>query len=235
MSDVSIDQILKHFFIVAHRGFSGIYPENTMLSFKKAVEYGVDIVELDVRLTKDGTPIVFHDKSLKRLVGKPGLISDYVFKELSSFKIDGEKILSLSEALEYLVDHVGVFIEVKEDEAIKPIMDLIREHSIADKVAIISFSKYPLEYARRINPDIVTGLIYMKPDGGIVLAKEIGAKIVLPFHRLASSKSIAFAHRLGLKVVVWVINDADNAVKYIKRGVDGIATDYPDRILKILE
>ncbi len=228
-------EILGGFFFVAHRGASGSYPENTMLSFSKAVEYGADVVELDVRVSRDGVPIVFHDNTLDRLVGLPGKIGDYDYKDIKTFRVGGEPIPSLEEALDYLVDHVGVFIEVKEDVAIQAVTNIIIDNGYEENVAVISFSENPLVYIHNIAPNIVTGYIYMKPGDGIVKAKKIGADLVLPYYRLASAKAIAFAHRLGLKVVVWVINDTDMALEYHRRGADGIATDYPEKIVGILK
>jgi|Deesub1362A_J573_1020465.scaffolds.fasta_scaffold00012_226 glycerophosphoryl diester phosphodiesterase len=228
-------EILSGFFIVAHRGASGSYPENTMLSFSKAVEFGADVVELDVRLSRDGVPIVFHDNTLDRLIGLSGKISDYDYNDIKTFRVGGEPIPSLEEALGYLVDHVGVFIEVKEDAGIQAITDIIIENGYEKNVAVISFNEGPLTYIHNTTPTVVTGYIYMKPGDGIVKAKKIGAEIVLPYYRLASSKAIAFAHRLGLKVVVWVINDTDMALEYHRRGADGIATDYPEKIIEALK
>ena len=229
----NIHNVLDKFFIVAHRGASGVFPENTMTAFRKAVEFGADVVELDVRVSRDNIPIVFHDESLNRLTGKTGFVREYTFDELRRFDVRGERIPKLSEALKYLVDHVCVFIEIKEDAALPHVLDIIVENDYFDKVAVTSFNKSHLEYIRRSVSSLVTGLIYIKPTDGIVAAKKIGAKMVLPFYRLATEKSIAFAHRLGLKVVAWVINDFSTAIEYLERGVDGIATDYPEQIVGV--
>ncbi len=228
---MNIREIIGNFFVVGHRGAKGYFPENTMLSFKKAVEMGVDIVELDVHTTKDDIPIIFHNDQIM-IGGNPISINDLRYEDINKSVVGDISIPIFYDVIKYLIKYVGVFIDIKDPLSLPIILRYIVNNGFSNEVAIISFSADHLSYVKNFS-DIITGYIYIKADKGIVLAKKLGCEIILPYFRLASEKAIDFAHRLGLKVVVWTLNDYELAVEYRRRGVDGIATDYPDKILPV--
>ena len=102
-----------------------------------------------------------------------------------------------------------------------------------DEVLFVSFSAESLTTIKNRRPSAHIGFIYMKPSDGIVLAKRIGCEVVLPFYRLATEKAIAFAHRLKMLVVAWTVDDVKIAELLKRSGVDGIASNYPDRIIRL--
>ncbi len=220
----------KPFAIIGHRGAAGLAPENTLKAIETGIRAGADIVEVDVRSTRDGKIVVFHDPDLSRLAGVEKNIGDVTYEWLrENIRIGGEPIPLLEDVVEQVKDRVGLFVEVKEPQITRRVLGILEAHGILGDVAVISFIDEVLVEAKAINPGVVTGLIYFKPPGRILDAKKLGARIVLPNYRIASRKANAFAHRLGLKVVAWTINDEENMMKAYENGVDGIATDYPDK------
>ena len=226
----------KPFSIIGHRGAKGLEPENTLRSISRALEIGVDIVEIDVRSTKDGVLILLHDEDFSRVAGIPVKARNLAFKEIrEEIRVYGESVPTLEEALEFVNGKSGLFIEIKEPETTGNIIKLLRRCGLPESVALVSFHDEALIAARRMEQSIVTGLIYSRPPGRIIDAKKIGAKIVLPRYPLATEKAVSLAHRLGLKVAVWTVNDPSIAEKMVERGVDAIATDYPDRLVELRE
>ncbi len=222
----------KPFGIVGHRGAKGVKPENTLSAIEYAIETGVDIVEVDVRRTKDNQLILLHDPDFKRWTGRAIKPSDLTFEEIkTSITIDGESVATLEEAIQTIDGKVGLFIEIKEPETVDDVLALIIKHKAVEWTAVISFYDEALVSAKNLLPSITTGLIYMKPPGRIFDAKKIGADFVLPFYRIATTKANAVAHRLGLKVVVWTVNDEETAQEMFKRKADVMATDYPKMLI----
>ncbi len=225
---------VKPFSIVGHRGAAGVKPENTIASIEYAIKNGADIVEIDVRRTKDNKIILLHDPDFKRLTGKaikPRDVDYNFIKE--NLKIDGELVPTLDEVLSFVNSKAGVFIEIKEPDTVDDVLSIVLRHNAIRWTALISFYDRALKTAKELLPSVKTGLIYLKPPGRIKEAHELGAEIVLPYYRLSTGKANYFAHKLGLKVVAWTVNSTDLAIELIKRHVDAIATDYPDKLSKL--
>ncbi len=233
---MKIKQLLnkKPFGIVGHRGARGVKPENTIAAIEYGINAGVDIVEVDVRRTKDGKLILLHDPDFKRFTGraiKPEELDLKFIKE--NITIDGEPVATLDEALETVDGRVGMFIEIKEPITTDDVLASVLRHKALEWVAIISFYDKALTTSKQLLPSITTGLIYMKPPGRIFDAKKLGADFVLPYWKIATAKANYTAHKLGLKVVVWTINDEETAMKMIERKADVMATDYPDLLVEL--
>jgi glycerophosphoryl diester phosphodiesterase len=228
---MNIRDILKKkpFFIVGHRGAKGRKPENTLTAIEYGIKSGADIVEVDVRRTKDNKLILLHDPDFKRVSGKDLKPSQLTLSQIKeNISIYGEPVATLEEALKLINGKTGLFIEIKEPETTEDILELILKNKALEWTAVISFYDEPLEKAKKLLPGITTGLIYMKPPGRIFDAKNLGSDLVLPFYKIATQKANALAHKLHLKVVVWTVNDEKTALKVLEKNVDGIATDYPD-------
>lgn len=231
---MSVTSLKGHFIIVAHRGASGYEPENTLRSVRKALEMRVDAVEIDVRLSKDGVPVVIHDETVDRTTNGSGRVSDMTLKELKRLDAGaGEQIPLLEEILEVVKDHAPLFAEVKELKAVKPSLEVVKKKGMLDNVLFISFYSDALSALRELESAAHLGLIYAKPSNSIISARKLGCEFVLPFYRLATEKSIALAHRLKLSVVAWTVDELETAVELKKRRVDGIASNYPDRLLSL--
>jgi glycerophosphoryl diester phosphodiesterase len=207
--------------VVGHRGFPRRRPENTIASFVAAVEAGADIIEMDVWKTADDVVVVIHDGAVTAPDGVLK-VKEARWRELSGYRVDGEPIPTLEGALQAVAGRAGVFVEVKDPEAAGLVGDVLRRVGAASWTAVISFHEEALVPLKGLVP---LGLIYAKPPGRIADARRLGLDLVLPHYRLATARAVNFAHRMGLKVVAWTVNDGRTMEGLWSRGVDGIASD----------
>jgi glycerophosphoryl diester phosphodiesterase len=215
------------FLKIGHRGAKAYETENTIESFDKAVALGVNAVELDVRTSKDEALIISHDDSLKRVFGKEVPLSHATLKELKD--LTGGKIITLGEALRFLKGKVEkILIELKEVGLEKKTIDVIGKEKLKEKVIVVSFHEEALARVRELDKKIETGLIYAKFKKPVDAAVKLNAQYLVPLYRFVHRKDVQKAHKNNLKVIVWTINRRDEAVSYIAKDVDGIATDKPD-------
>ena len=214
---------------IGHRGARAYEPENTLRSFQKAVELGVDAVELDVRRTADGEVVVIHDADVDRTTDGSGLVSELTLEEIKRLKTaEGERVPTLEEALDFLKGRVKVLIELKEAGIEEEVVGLVREKGLVEEVIVISFLEEALRKVRELDERIATGLIYVRYKKPIEAALELKAEYLLPLYRFTHSADVKKAHEAGLKVIVWTINKPEEATTYKQKGVDGITTDKPD-------
>ncbi len=219
---------------IGHRGARAYAPENTLASFKKALEIGVDAVELDVRKTKDNQLVVIHDADVKRTTRGEGLVSELTLKEIKSFSAEkGEKIPTLEETLDFLDKKVKVFIELKETGIEEQVLSIVHAKGLEKNVVITSFLEDALKKVRELDKDIETGLIYAKHKNPIKVALELKANYLFALYRFTHTANVQKAHENGLKVIVWTINTPEEVEEYAKKGVDGIASDKPDILMSV--
>lgn len=238
--------------IVAHRGFSGVAPENTMIAFKKAIEVGSDMVELDVRLSKDGEVVVIHDETLERTTTGKGRVTEKTIEELKTLdagskfhpSFSGERIPKLREALELAKGKVLVNIELKVgDYGQWTILDLAdRALEEAERVGMLnqaifsSFDPSALERVLKKNPSAQVAFLYnrfwsfpQEVTGGRPFSTLNCRKSVL------THENIFRAHQEGIRIGVYTLNTEEEMEKFIDMKVDAIITDYPDRLINILK
>jgi glycerophosphoryl diester phosphodiesterase len=214
---------------IGHRGARAYEPENTIRSFKKALEIGVDAVELDVRKTKDNQLVVIHDADVKRTTNGEGLISELTLKTIKEFSAEkGEKIPTLKEALDFLDKKVKILIELKEIGVEGKVISTVHEKGVQKSVIIVSFIEEALQKVRDLDKEVETGLIYVKHKNPIKAALDLKASYLLPLYRFTHTANVQKAHENGLKVIVWTVNKPEEVAAYVKKGVDGIASDKPD-------
>lgn len=217
---------------IGHRGARAYEPENTLRSFRKALELGVDAVELDVRRTKDDEIVVIHDAKVDRTTNGKGLVSELTLREIKQLVTEkGERIPTLEEALDFMDKKAKILIELKEIGFEKKVLSLIHEKGLEKNVTIVSFLEEALRKVRELNDEVETGLIYARHKNPIKAALELRANYLLPLYRFTHTANVQKAHEKGLKVMVWTINKREEVAEYAKKGVDGIASDRPD-ILK---
>ncbi|MCD6155144.1 MAG: hypothetical protein J7J22_05200 [Candidatus Verstraetearchaeota archaeon] len=231
---LKVSDLSSRFFIVAHRGASAYEPENTMRSFRHAVKLGCKAVEFDVRLSKDGYPIIIHDETVDRTTNGHGRVNELSLEELKALDAGlGEKIPLLDEVLDNLSGRAVFFIELKVDDAVKPVLEAVEDRDLWGSVLFISFKPFHLREILNYNSDAYVGLIYFKSGDGIVTARRIGAIAVLPYYRFASKRAVAFAKKLGLMIIPWTVDDISVAKKLKSYGVNGVATNKPDLLLSL--
>jgi glycerophosphoryl diester phosphodiesterase len=232
--------------IIAHRGFSGAYPENTMLAFRKAVEAGADGLEFDVVATKDSKLIVFHDHELKRLTGVKGKVASKYWSEIEKLRIGTEKIPLLRELLEYLKTTTLpiINIELKIDGFEEELLEVVWGSGLEDRIIISSISSKIIEKIRTLDPDLrLAYLLDNRPDRLRTLGRlheKVKLYSVHPFHKrpLSTRRLVERAKKMGLKVYAWFLRGTNNIgrVKELARlGIDGVITDYPSDAIKAVK
>lgn len=218
--------------LIGHRGYSARYPENTLLSFKKAIEVGCTGIELDVRLTKDNKVVVIHDKNLERTTNGKGLVNDYTLKELK--KLDagkGERIPALEEVLAE-IEGIKLLIELKEYSE-KICSETVKLAGKRRNTFFISFSIEAVQNVKRINPRLKTGLIFSKP----LIEPERYIKLLnalCPRLDRLDSKIEAFAKQYGFDVYVWTVDTASELKRVLQYGVTGVVSNDPGEIGEFL-
>ncbi len=218
---------------IGHRGARAYEPENTLRSFKKAIELDVDAVEFDVRKTKDDELIVIHDDKVDRTTNGKGLVSELTLNEIKQLSTEkDEKISTLEEALDFLDRKVKILIELKETGFENSVVQLVELKGLVDNVIIVSFLEEALKKVRELNQKVLTGLIYVRHKNPVKAALDLHANYILPLYRFTHTADVQKAHANGLKVIVWTINSIEEVAEYVKKGVDGIASDRPD-ILRV--
>jgi len=214
---------------VGHRGARAYEPENTLRSFERALELGVDAVEFDVRGTRDDEVVVIHDARVDRTTGAKGSVREMTLQQIKQLVLEkDQKTPTLEEALDFLDRKVKIVIELKENGLEKKVLSSVREKGLEKNVIIVSFLEKTLSKIRELDDEVETGLIYVRHRNPIQSALKLGAKYLLPFYRFTHSSDVEKAHDNGLRVIVWTINDREEVSKYVRKGVDGIASDKPD-------
>ena len=222
----------------AHRGGTSAAPENTLRAFDDAVTLGYRYVETDVHSTRDGRLVAFHDNDLQRTCGKPWRIEETDWPNLSTARIDGTDPIPLLEDLLTSWPNLRINIDCKSDAAMQPLIDTIRRTHCLDRICVGSFSDKRL---RHIRSELGTGLCTsMGPQEVIrlVLGSTTGIPISPSRHALIAQvpvrqgpipvvthRSIARAHRLGLQIHVWTIDDPLQIGQLLDMGVDGVMSD----------
>ena len=229
--------------ITAHRGVCSEAPENTMPAFKAAVDIKADWIELDVTQTKDGVLVVFHDRDLSRITGRPDKIWDMSYEELTRLNVAGKwgpsfrntRIPSLEEVLDYCKDKIRLDIEIKVNDHqtqdfIPSILSLIRDKGMTEQCMITSFDYGCLQLVKLLEPSMETGYISSKA----IAQPEIfcsADNFVLSID-LIEPEAVDRIHALGKKVMVWTVNDEYSVEKCRKAGADNLITDKPKKIME---
>ncbi len=214
---------------IGHRGARAYEPENTLSSFRKAVELGANAVELDVRKTKDGKLVVIHNSDVNKTTNGEGAVSELTLEQIQKLVTDkDEHIPTLDDVLDSVGKKVKVLVEIKEVGTEKQVLDMIEQKGITDNVILVSFHEESLKKIREINDKVETGLIYVRHKNPVQTALDLKAAYLLSLYSFTHSANVKKAHENGLKIIVWTINKKEEVEEYKKKGVDGIASDRPD-------
>ena len=222
--------------IIGHRGASGHAPENTLASFAKALEFKVDAIELDVHLSKSGELIVIHDETLDRTTNGKGAISKKTLDELEQYTCEGnEKIPTLNEVFDLVQRRCIINVELKGALTGQPVADLIKKY-VEEKgwtyedFFVSSFNHHELFTFHELLPTVKTGaLLEGIPFHYAAFAEDIGATHAVLHSQTVNKEFVEDAHKRGLLVFVYTVNDPLTMTLLQDMGVDGIITNYPDR------
>ena len=218
-----------------HRGYSGNYPENTMLAFRKAIEAGADGVELDVQFSRDGHLVIIHDESLDRTTTGRGWVKDHTLEELrqfdASYRFTGQygfnTIPTLDEVLAYMSDKdVCTNIELKTgvfeyDGIEEAVLECVRKNNVFDKVIISSFNHYSVLRMQKLAPEIKCGLLtdcWLIDAGKYV--HDLGIPCYHPAFRNLTPEITAEIKRYGLEINTWTVNTLEDFKQLESLGID---------------
>ena len=253
----------KPFWVIAHRGFSGQYPENTMLAFEKAAELLIDAIELDVHTTRDGRIVVIHDPTLDRTTDRAGRVLDLTYEQLRKadagyrfdpggsgvypFRGQGIEVPLLEDVIKQFPG-MRFVIEIKQTlpSLEEPLYRLIRKYRLTDRVIVASEHTEPLVRFRAMNPLVATNfsreeakalyrmyclhlVSFSRPKGDAVQIPESynGRSVI-------TRSFVAAIKRKGLVLHIWTVNDPADMSRLIDAGVNGIISDFPDRLLALV-
>lgn len=232
--------------VVAHRGFSGRYPENTAVAFREALALDVDRVEFDVHLCRDGVPVVMHDATVDRTSNGSGRIGQMTLTEIKALDVggwcdkrfEGERVLTLDEALDLLAHKVRLNVHVKagdEDraEVIPMTVTALAERDLLE-TAFIASDQASVMLAKDVLPELAVCNLSTKPkETYIGRSLSFGCEILQPGHAQVDAEFVQEAHRHSLEVNPFYADDEAEMRRLIACGVDGILTNYPDRLLAL--
>ncbi len=237
----------KKFLFFGHRGAPNFAPENTIYSFKKAIEMGVDGIELDVLLTQDDNLIIHHDIDLLKLTGEDNKINSLDYNELIKFNASGkwgekigfQKIPLLDEVLELLIDNKIILnIEIKSirffpTKVVEKVIQFILKNKLMERCIVSSFNPLIIRKVKKLSPEIFTSLIWSKEETPFMLkwykplyfiSKPDGFH---PDKLYTNKKLVKWAKSKKLPICVFTVNDKIELNRLKKLGVNGIFTDNP--------
>lgn len=245
--------------IIAHRGGAKLAPENTLAAFRQAIDLGVDMIEIDVHLSKDGHIMVIHDFTLDRTTTGKGRIVDLTLDEIKKYDAGikfsdtfrGEKVPTLEETMDLLKGKTALLIEIKKnkDEQYpgieEKIVETIHKYHATDWVVVQSFNRYSILQTKKTDPAIttfyLTGGNFDALYSGISEKLKTGEKIVKAFDGVApnysrlSGEKVKTLQKAGFKVYTWTVDKPADMKKIAGWQIDGIITNAPDKLIEILK
>ena len=225
--------------VIAHRGASAEKPENTLAAFRRALALGVDGIELDVQVTRDGVPVVFHDATLRRLTGQPGRLAGKTWAEQKKLRVHGTgRIPRLADVLALVRGRAIVQIELKRGAVVAPVVRAIQRAKAARWVNLASFEPELVRAAARLAPAVSRTLISEGCVGAETLLRQMTAARAsgLSLHHSAvrSRAFVGRIHRRGATLWCWTVNDARTAHRLAGWGVDGLLSDNPALLRRVV-
>jgi glycerophosphoryl diester phosphodiesterase len=229
---------------IAHRGASGSAPEHTPAAFRRALEIGVDMIELDVQLSRDGQLIVIHDFHLGRTTDGSGAVQDLDWATLRQFdsgtwfspEYAGQRIMTLGDVVDLVDRRARLNVEMKvadgaRESLARKVVRFLAERDLLSTTIVSSFDLGALRAARAESEAVAVGILTHEPDltPSWAAASELRAVSIHPYWAFVTSEAIERSHAEGLDVIVWTVNEVDAMEALVAQGVDGIISDYPER------
>lgn len=229
--------------VYAHRGFSGRYPENTMLAFQKAAETGCYGIELDVQLSKDGEVVIIHDETLDRTTTGTGYVRDYTLAELKTFNaaklwsnIAFEAVPTLEEYLRWVkTTNIVTNIEIKSGvffytELEEKTLALVQKYGLDDKIVFSSFNHSSIHLLKKLAPHIPCGALVETIGLGNAgyYCDKFGFEFYHPGWKNLPYEDVVNCKQFHIPINVWTVNDMDILQRMIEWDVEGVITNYPN-------
>lgn len=242
------------FIVIAHRGASAYYPENTMAAFEGAVEMKAEMIELDVMLTKDGVPVAFHDAMLGDHTNGNGQLASYTLKELQELdagswfdpKFSDQKIPTLEEVLAFASGKISLNIEIKTEAVSDEVrggieeksLELVKKYGMEDHVLFSSFDYRAIAHLKELDPDMPAAILYEKNQSGKKLPSELlseyGADAFNCSYRQLNTKRFRDIRQNNIPVFVYTVDSPSRMRKLLKMNVTGIFTNKPDVLWQVI-
>ena len=219
---------------IGHRGAAGYEPENTILSFQKAIDLNVDMIEFDVQLCKSGEVVIFHDDSLERTTNGVGFVSETSLTELQ--KLDagkGQKMPTLTETFESIGNKVKINVELKGRSTAAPVSQIIRQFVNSGKIQmedilVSSFMIDELLIVRKLFPELkIAPLFYKLPEDFSEIASSLQAHSININIKFLTENDVKQVHASAYKLYVYTVNKTEDKARMQNWGVDGVFTDFP--------
>lgn len=238
---------------IAHRGASGsgLAPENTLAAFERAIQIGVDAVELDVRSTRDGVIVVMHDPTVDRTTNREGPVDELTYAQLREAsaggwfgpQFEGERIPTLQEVLDLVRHRALAVVEIKSNWIAEQVLRAAHEVDVMDQIVVQSFESETVRRVNAVDPSVPTALlvgnlptqpsrIRARRVAGDVLA--VGANILNVWHAALTPPFFEEMRRRGVTVWTWTVDEETVLRDVIQMGVQGIITNVPDRLNGVL-
>lgn len=224
--------------IVGHRGAPRQAPENTMLSFKRAIDIGVDWIEFDLRNTKDGVLVVIHDEKVDRTTNGEGMVRDMTFEELQGLDAgDGQRIPSLAEVIALAKGRVGMDMEIKVQGIEEGVVDAILRSDILSRCMVSSFILDSIKLVKEMDPGITTAAIMDKMPGDPqkcldTLLMDVKADVIMLSKKIATPPFVGQIRRQGLKVGIWNADTVDEIETYAAMDPYYLCSNFPERLVE---
>ena len=237
-----------HPLVVAHRGDSATYPENTLEAFEAAIAAGADAIEFDVRLTADGAPVLMHDATVDRTTDGRGPVRSLSLAQIGALHVqanDGPAhVPTLLETLEFVSDRIGIDVEIKNipgepdfdgqgQPVVEAVLDTLMTVGFTGPVMVTSFNPWSVAWAREREPQLITGLLTepgVEAPVALAFAREQGHPWVLPFSGMVTAAGPSWpadVDALAMSLGTWVVDDPAAALALMRSGVDAVATNDP--------
>jgi glycerophosphoryl diester phosphodiesterase len=225
----------------------GHAPENTLASFRKGIELGAALLELDVQVSRDDQLVVMHDATIDRTTNGHGFVKDLTAEEIRRFdagswyggEFAGQRAPLFGEVVELAKGRVGLAVEVKNGPVFYPriaelLVEELRRRDFVDEVLIISFDHPALKRLHELEPRLKIGLLYScRLLDAVAAARAVGAEVVRPRNDFVTPEDVAALHAAGIAVSPWTVNDEALMRRMIELGADSMGTNYPDRLVRL--
>ena len=243
------------FWVIAHRGVSGSYPENTLSAFQAAIDIRAEMVELDISTSKDGIPVTVHDRTVDRTTDFEGDVQSFSLEELKRMEVGawfseqfrGEEFPTLKNSLELMKDKIAVNIEIKteavsdeiEGGVVDKALQVVKDLDMTSSVIFSSFDYRVMEQLNVLDPKMAKALLYEASQSDELLPSELVRKHKVDIfncsYKQLSEEWINDLQKHKIPYFVYTVNDPELMRELIEKGVSGIFTDFPQELIGIVE